>query len=562
MKKKILAILLISAMFIMTLAACGGSGGDNGGDSNDGGSTVNYDDGYPANVLRITYQADPESADPAETTADYILMLNCMDTLLQVETNDAGENEFVPDLAESYTVSDDGLNYTFQLRQGVKFHNGEEFTSDDVLYTVDRMLQPDRAGVNASWMTMVKGGQDMLDGKIDTVENVGITCNGDYEVTITLEQAYAPFIAMVASAPWSICNREAGDAADEAGGGRSTSLYGSDPQYFAGTGPFKLSEWALNDHVYLETFQDYWKGASTMDGILIKVVPDASTEKMMFDSGQIDVFDLDHSLDSIPEYRDSEEWKDNISEKTVLGTSYLSINEGIEPLNDVRVRKALQMAIDRDTIISDLYYGAATPAEGFLPEGVPGYNADLEPIEYDPEGAKALLAEAGYADGFDLVITQTNDASQNDIEINEFIRKNFEDIGINATIEQYDNATWYSVRATGELPMYRTSWTADFNDPDNFLYQMYGGANNVARSWNYTNQDALDRLEKARYITDPDARAAEYAELDKIITRDDAAMIPLWHRTKIRVLQDRVKGFVPMWAGYGDCSYYGVSLEG
>ena len=422
------------------------------------------------------------------------------------------------------------------------------------------MLQPERAAVNTSWMDVIAGAQDVLDGKAKTVEGKGIIIEDDYNFSIILADSYAPFLACLSTPAWSLCNREAGEKADEAGGGAATSVYGSDPAYFSASGPFILKEWELNDHVFLETNKDYWAGASDMDGILLKIIPDAQTEKMLFDSGQIDIFDLDHALDQIPTYRDNPDYKDNFVEKTVLGTSYLSLNESIEPLGDVKVRKALQMAIDRDTLIQSMYYGAATPACTFLPEGVPGYDKNSEPIKYDPEGAKKLLEEAGYADGFDLTITQTVDDSQSDQEVNEAIAKMFEAIGVRAKIEQYDNATWYSVRSNGELPMYRTSWTADFNDPDNFLYQMYGSSSNKARSWNYYNTEAIARLEAARHMTDEKARTEEYKALDKLIIRDDAAMIPLWHRVKVRVIQDRVKNFVPMWAGYGDCCYYGTSL--
>lgn len=375
MRNKLLVTLLIAVMAVSMLSACGkndSSGSTSGNGSS--GNKVTYDDGFGENVLRITYRAEPESVDPACTTADYILMMNCMDTLVKTETNDKNENVTVPWVAKSWEISDDGLTYKFKLRDDVKFHNGEKLTADDVLYTVDRMLQPERAAVNTSWMDVIAGAQDVLDGKAKTVEGKGIIIEDDYNFSIILADSYAPFLACLSTPAWSLCNREAGEKADEAGGGAATSVYGSDPAYFSASGPFILKEWELNDHVFLETNKDYWAGASDMDGILLKIIPDAQTEKMLFDSGQIDIFDLDHALDQIPTYRDNPDYKDNFVEKTVLGTSYLSLNESIEPLGDVKVRKALQMAIDRDTLIQSMYYGAATPACTFLPEGVPGYD--------------------------------------------------------------------------------------------------------------------------------------------------------------------------------------------
>lgn len=559
MKKRLLIALLSILMVAGLLAGCGKKSGESGG-SDTGKSKVTYDDGFPENVLRVKYSADPESGDPAKTTADYILMMNCLDTLVATETNEKGENVTVPSLAESWEVSEDGLTYTFKLRNDVKFSNGEPLTSDDVLYTIDRMLQPDRGGVNASWMVTLKGGQDMLDGKINTIDGLGFKATDDYNFTLTLQDAYSPFLASLSTPMWSIVNREAGDKADQAGGGVSTSVYGSDPDYFVGSGPFIMKEWKLNDYVYLETNKNYWKGASKLDGILIRIIPDAQTEKMAFDSGQLDIFDLDGARDQIPFYTQDDKWKNNIVKKEVLGTSYLSMNENVEALSNVKVRKALQMALDRDKIIKDLYYGAAVPATSFLAKGVPGYK-EMDPIPYDPEGAKALLKEAGYENGFTMTLYETSNATQDDKQIDEFISNQFSEIGVTLNIETLDEATWYAQRGEGLLDMYRTLWIADYNDPDNFLYQMYGGQNNKKRSWNYKNQEAIDRLEKARYIVDPEARVKEYEWLDKTIIRDDAAMIPLWHNLKIRVLQDRVKGFVPMWAGYGDCNFYGVYFE-
>ena len=575
MKKKILITLLIAIFAMSLLAGCGGGtdkkeeaapaaeGGDGAKEESAPAASGNFDDGFGDNVLRITYTAEPESADAARTTADYILMMNCGDTLLRTEVDASGNNATVEALAESYDVSDDGLTFTFKLRDGIKFHNGEPVTADDVLYTVDRMLDPERAGRNTEWMDMIKGAVDVLDGKTESVLDTGFFITDDQNFSIVLEEPYAPFLAMLTTPAWTIVNREAGEKADEAGGGAVNSLFGSDPAYFTGCGPFVLKEWVLNDHVYMETYPDYYRGASQLDGILLKIVGDAETERMMFDNGQIDIFDMDHAIDQLPNYLATR--PDNIVKKQVLGTSYLSINQNIEPFGDVRVRKALQMALDRDTLCQTLYYGeAAVPAYGFFAEGLPGYT-ELEPIPYDPEGAKALLKEAGYENGFDMEIVQTS-TSADDQAINEVIQNAFQQIGINCTITQMDSGAWYDLRGQGESPMYRTSWTADFNDPDNFIYVMYNeagesGGNNKARSWNYQNKDAIKRIMEARYMTDPEARVKEYEALEQLVIRDDAAMIPLWHKVKIRVIQDRVKGFVPMWAGYGDCCYYGTYLE-
>lgn len=541
-------------MVITLLSGCGGdSGGESGG--------VKYDDGYGENVLRVTYTDEIESGDPRQTTADYIIQLNVFDTLTKTEANEDGELEIVPGLAESWTISDDGKTYSFKLREGVTFTNGETLTSDDVLYTVDSMLDPERAALNTDWMNMIAGAQDVLDGNSETVEGKGIIIHDDNSFDIVLEDSYSPFLATLSVPGWSILNREACEEADEAGGGPSVTKFGNDPEYTVGCGPFILKEWVLNDHVYLEANPDYWQGAPAIEGVVIKVIPDADTEKMLFESGQTDIFDLDVARHLIPEYQESEEWSDNIVPKTVLGVTYLAINENIEPFDDVNVRKALQMAIDKETIIEEMYSGTAVPANGIYPPGLIGYNEDLEEIPYDPEGAKELLAEAGYPDGFDMTIATTANDDQATTDLVAIIQQQFAEIGVNVTIDQMDEASWYDVRATGELPMYMATWYADINDPDNFIYTFFSDDSTVTRSFNYYNTEAMDRIEAARHMTDEDARVKEYQDLEKLVIQDDAAWIPLWHAEKVRLVQHRVKGFVPHWAGYGDCCFYGVELE-
>lgn len=549
MKKKLLSIALVCTMLLTCLVGCG---------SNTDGGSVKYDDDFGENVLRITYDHENESGDPRQTTADYVVQLNIFDTLMQTVSNPDGSSELKPGVAESYTISDDGLTYSFKLREGIKYTNGEEMTSDDVLYTIDSMMDPERAAKNTDWFTMLVGAQDVLDGKATTVEGKGIIIHDDYNFDLVLNDSYAPFLSVLTIPGWSILNREACDAADEAGGGKTGTYFGSEPEYTIGSGPFILKEWVLNDHIYLEANKDYWQGAPKIDGILIKVVSDSETEQMMFEKGQIDIFDLDNARRLIKKYEESDEWKDNLNHKVTFGTMYLTFNEDIKPFDDVRVRKALQMGINRQEILDSVYEGAGVIANGIYPESMVGYNKDLPPIEYNPEKAKALLAEAGYADGFDMEVACTPDDS---VELFQILQQQLAEYNINLTINQMDEASWYDIRSTGALPMYRSTWYGDFNDPDNFIYTFFSSAASKARSFNYKNKDAIKRIEATRHMIDPEKRIAEYQDLEKIVVQDDAAWIPLFHMDKVRAVQGRVKNFIPHWAGWGDCNYYSVELE-
>ncbi|MBQ8562370.1 MAG: ABC transporter substrate-binding protein, partial [Firmicutes bacterium] len=331
--KKLLALILCIAMVVTAFAGC----------SNNGSG---YNDGYDYNVLRLSLSGEIETADVQLTTADYTIPMNIFDTLVEVKSNADGTSEIVGALAEDWDVSEDGKTYTFYLRKGVKFHNGEEFVADDVLYTIDRMLNPERLAKNSDCMSMIKGSLEMLDGQLDTIEGTGVTIIDDYTVEIHLYEAYAPFLANCCVPGFMIYNREAGDAADEAGGGIDGSKFGAEAEYTIGTGPFVMKDWQLNDHIYLETFQDYWKGASELDGVLFTIIPDNETRKMMFENGELDEFDLDDAREQIDYFKGSEEWAENLVSGHRVGTYYYSINESIEPFDDVRVRKALQMAID------------------------------------------------------------------------------------------------------------------------------------------------------------------------------------------------------------------------
>ncbi|MEG1547241.1 MAG: ABC transporter substrate-binding protein [Clostridia bacterium] len=562
MKKKI-ALFMVVIMGIALLVGCsGGPVTDDNEDSGTGTPTqIAYDDGYEKNVMRIAGATEIETADVQLTTEDYMVPQNIYDTLVTVKATEGGSSELVPSLAEKWEISADGLTYTFHLRDGVLFHNGETLEADDVLYTIDRMLNPARLAKNTDCMNMIAGAQDMLDGKATTIAGVGLNIIDNLTFEIVLEQAYAPFLANCCVPGFSIYNREAGELADKEGGGITGSLLGVDPKFTVGTGPFMLKEWVLNDHIYLETFKDYWGGASAIDGILRFVVADNDTRRMMFDAGKIDMLDLDDSREQIEYYQNLTDWNGYLVEAPRLGTYYYSINESIEPFNNVLVRKAMQMAIDRQAILDSMYYGKGTVANGIFPPGLVGYNAKLPAIEYNVEQAKALLKEAGYPDGFDMVISQSTD-SPSTLAINEIVQAQFGEIGINVKIEQMDEATWFDVRRTGELGMYMSSWSADFNDPDNFIYTFFNPTGTVTRSFNYTNAEAMERIVNARYIVDVDERIAEYQALEKLVIQDDAAWLPLFNLEHVFAFNSRVQNYVPHWAGWSDSRYWSVSLDG
>lgn len=293
-----------------------------------------------------------------------------------------------------------------------------------------------------------------------------------------------------------------------------------------------------------------------MDGISWKVVSDADTMRMMFESGELDLFDCDAAPTQITYFMNEPKYQDNIVIGPRVGTYYYSFNQNIEPFGDVRVRKALQMAVDRQAILDALFDGQGQVVSGILPPGLVGYNPDLPEIKYDPEAAKALLAEAGYPDGFEMTIAQVS--NQPDVLArNELVQAMLGEIGVKVTIDQMDEASWYAVRADGELPMYTTYWSADYNDPDNFVYTFFAPGNTERRSFNFKNEELSQRVVAARAITDNDERMKEYQDLEKAIIQDEAAWIPLFFKQHIFVTSDRLKGYQVSWNGWtGGWLYY------
>lgn len=502
-------------------------------------------------VLRIPYPEDPKTADCQMTTSNYMLPLNVFDRLVEAVTVRPGESELVPGLAESWDISDDGKVYTFHLRKGVLFHNGEELSAEDVVYTFDRMLNPSTKALNTDILNFVDGAQERLDGNADAAK--GLQALDQYTVRITLKEPYAPFIAVMASPQASIFNKKFTESVGD--------QFGLTPETTCGTGPFILQEYALNDYQTLVANDKYYQGRPQLDKIFVRVVADSETLRLLFEADEIDVFDCDYAISQLAYFYESDKWKDQIRTGPRVGTYYYSINQRIKPFDDVRVRKAFQMAIDRKKILEKRFYGKGKLENGVMPRGLVCYNPDQVAIEYNPAKAKELLAEAGYPDGVDMTITQVSGWSSKWVDINEIVQAMAKEAGFNITIKQMDESAFYAIRGSGDVESYPQSWSADFNDPDNFLYTFFAERGTVARSFNNMNTAMFAALDKARTLTDPAERCTEYQELERIIVQEDAAWVPLFSVDHTYVVQPRVKDFVVPWNGWSDMSYYRTSIE-
>lgn len=554
MKKKISLMLAAALTAGLALTGCGGSKTSDTTDNTAGAESESTAETKGVDVDTTGYliaalNADIQTADVQKTSKDYEVPFNIFDRLVDVEVGTDGNSKIVPSLAESWDISDDGLEYTFHLRQGVKFHNGNDFTAEDVAYTFHRMLTVE-GGVNTEFIDQIKGADELLAGETDTLEGVEVV--DDYTIKVTLKEPFAGFLASISSPGVSIYDSEATEAAGD--------QFGMDPAVTVGTGPFEFSSWSFNNQLVLTRNEDYWKGASGLPGVVIKIIPDTETQSMMFESGELDILDLDYAADSVDRF--TETYPDQIVQGPRVGIVYFTMNFNKEPFQDVRVRKAVQMSIDRQAILDALYGGRGQVEQGIFPHGLIGFNPDQEEIKYDPEAAKALLAEAGYADGFDMEIAADSSASDTMTMALEIVSDQLAEVGIRAEIKNYDESTWLETRKSGELGSFMSTWSADYNDPDNFIYTFFGNEEKTRiRSINYPDTEVMERVAKARTIVNENERLAEYKALEEKLIHEDAAWVPMFSRLHLFAVSKRVQGFAPLWSGLSDQLFYNISLS-
>lgn len=560
MKRKLSLVLSLMMAAGLALSGCGGgTAAPESGAVQEGGAAS--ESGAPAGgsvgdasvdttgFLVAALNADIQTADIQKTSKDYQIPINIYDSLCEIKVADDGTSSIVPSLAEKWEISEDGLEYTFYLRKGVKFHNGEELKASDVKYTFERMLTVE-GGTNSEFLDQIKGSGELFDGTATELE--GFEVVDDYTFKLTLSEPYSGFLACISTPAVSIYNEKATEAAGD--------QFGLDPSLTVGTGPFKFASWTYNDQLVLVRNDDYFQGASKLPGVVIKIVPDTETQTMMFESGQLDLLDMDYVTEQIDRF--SQSYPDQLVSGPRLGTTYFTMNQKIEPFSNLQVRKAVQMAIDRQVILDTLYGGRGQLENGIFPHGLIGFNENMPEITYDPEGAKALLAEAGYPNGFDMEIAADMSASDTMTMALEIIKEQLAQVGINAEIKNYDESTWLETRKSGELGSFISTWTADYNDPDNFIYTFFGSPEKtLTRSMNYPDTAVMERVAKARTILDNDERMKEYNALEEKLIAEDAAWVPMFSRLHLFAVSKRVQNFKVAWNGLSDNDFYPLSIS-
>ncbi|UFW81782.1 ABC transporter substrate-binding protein [Rhizobium sp. SU303] len=483
----------------------------------------------------VTYKDDITTLDPA-IGYDWVNWSMIKSLYSRLMDYAPGTPNPVPSLAESFTVSPDGLTYTFKLHKGVKFSNGREVVASDVKYSIERAVDPKTQGPGAGFFGAIKGFEDETGGKTTTLS--GIETPDDSTVIFNLSRPDATFLHVLAINFASVVPKEAVEAA--------AGDFGKKP---VGSGTFILKDWTIGQQLVFERNKDYFvKGVPYIDSFKVEVGQEPLVALLRLQKGEVDI-----AGDGIPpakflEIKNSADGAQLIVDGEQLHTGYITLNTKVKPFDNVKVRQALNMAINKDRI-TRILNGRATPANQPLPPLMPGYDKAFTGYAYDVAKAKALLAEAGYPDGFETVLYSTNTDPQP--RIAQAIQQDLAAVGVKAEVRALAQANVIAAGGTeGEAPMIWSggmAWIADFPDPSNFYGPILGCAGAVPGGWNwswYCNADLDKRAVAADSMSDPAKAAERTVAWGKIFTdiMADAPWIPVINERRVVAKSLRMGG--------------------
>lgn len=456
--------------------------------------------------------------------------------LIQFKT---GSTEIEPALAESWTVSKDGLVFTFKLRKGVKFHSSDlfkptrDFNADDVLFSFNRQKDPNHpfakiSGGSYEYFSSMEMGKIIKDiKKLD-----------DYTVQFQLTQKEAPFLANIAMDFASILSAEYADAMMKA---KTPEKVDTFP---VGTGPFVFKSYQKDTIIRYSANENYWAGRPKIDNLIFAITPDASVRFQKLKAGEC-------NLIAEPNPSDLKAMKENskiqLLEKEGLNVGYLALNTEKPPFNNPLVRQAIMHALNRGSYIDAIYMGRATLAKNPIPPTIWSYNKSTKDYEYSPEKAKALLKKAGLPNGFESEIWTLpvsrpyNPAGK---KMGEMMQADLAAVGIKVKLMTYDWPTYLEKARQGQHSMIQMGWTGDNGDPDNFMNVLLGCAavksgSNYAR---WCHKPFNDLIQQAKQTTDMKKRTELYTKAQELF-KNEAPWATLAYARVYRALSSNVVGY-------------------
>ena len=437
--------------------------------------------------------------------------------------------DIIPDLAESWRLSEDNRTYTFRLRKGVLFSTGREMTARDVQYSFERVLDPKTKAPMTWVLDRIAGARDVMAGR--TGHASGIRVIDDRTLAITLERPFGPFLSLLGMSASYVVPREEVE--------RQGADFGSRP---VGTGPYVLEEWRHGQSLTLTARSNYFDGRPRLSGIVYRVIPEDLTAVMEFETGGLDALQIPAS--EFRRYTSDPTWRDQVRSRPGLNCYYIGLNCSRPPFSDVRVRRAVNMAIDRKRILETVFENRGVLASGPIPPLLWKYGAaaKLAPgYTYDPEEARRLISDAGMK-GRRIRIYSS--AEPEVMDILEVVQQFLARAGLSADIVQLDWSAYKQALNRGEADAFWLSWWADYPDPENFFYPMFHSANaGPAGNRTWYRDEGFDRLiEQAQATADERARFTLYREANDRVVRN-APWVFMWHRSDNYVVQRRVRDF-------------------
>lgn len=552
MKKRSLALLLTLVLTTsMALSACGGSKDNSGDTSNTSTSTSDTTEANTtstdATPLSVVVGPEPDTIDPAlNSSVDGGTVCNhAFEGLTRLDTDGA---TYIGGQAESWDISEDGLTYTFHLRDGLKWSDGSALTANDFVYSWNRAVSPDTA---ADYEYMF----DVVDGYDEKTLNVVAT--DDKTLVVTLKTMTPYFLELCAFPAFFPVNQATIESAGEA--------WATDPSTYVSNGPYKMVEWVHDSYILFEQNENYWDVANLgPKQIKFVLMEDSNAQLAAYESGDV-LFIDDCPVAEIPAQKEM----DDFYIEGQLGTYYVSYNTQNEYLSNPLIRKALTLAVDRTYICEQIGQAGQQPAGAFVPTGLTDTDPSKQfrdvggdyynPTDYEGnlELAKKALEEAGYPNGEGLPTFNyiTND-SQGHVDIAEALQDMWSKIGVNITIDTQEWNTFLQTRKNGEYDIARNGWLGDYNDPISFLDMWITGGGNNDAQWSNADYDAL--IKKVKSTSDQAERIKMMHEAEDLIF-DDWMLCPIYYYVDIYKLSPKVQGFYSSKLGFKFFKYATVS---
>jgi len=521
-KAKRTADILLVVSLLLGLSACGKE------------KQTNVSEGTRNQVLHIGNGAEPQGLDPHIVTGvpEHYIISALLEGLVVEDPVDLTPQ---PGVAESWTVSDDGKTYVFRIRADARWSNGDPVTANDFVYSWMRLLSPALGAEYAYQLFYLENAREFYTGQMTDFSNVGVEATDSHTLEVTLAAPTPFFLSLLAHYSTFPVHQE---TIEEFGSIDSRTSKWTRPGNYVGNGPFALRQWELNKIIVVEKSPTYWNaGIVRLNAIHFHPIDNQLTEERMFRSGHL------HVTGSVPSekiegYREASPELIRIS--PYLGTYYYLINTSRKPFDDVRVRRAFAMSIDRRQIVEKVTKGGQLPAYAFTPPDTQGYTPQAA-IPHDTEAARQLLAEAGYpgGEGFpecELLYNTSEGHRKVAVAIQQMWKVA---LSVKVTLVNQDWKVYLSSRKNGDYDISRAGWIGDYADPNTFLDMFLTGGGNNHSGWSNRSYDSL--IARAARTIDRRDRYRLFQEAEDILLKE-APIIPIYTYTNTSLIHPDVRG--------------------